>query len=407
MRAAKPKARIAILSRDVSRALSRIRSGSSYDPRYGSSQDYADPQARGADGRRHDAYQDSHSYQADRPYQEDGPAYQDPYRDNRSYDDVRVGDRQGQQYAADGVRHDGRVDDDYYQDDVPLEPDEDEMYDDAPRARRRGLATAVALISCAMLGTAGAYAYRSYSGNSGSMQPPPVITADSSTPTKIVPASAGECAIEQVDPGSARHRRQRTDRFEAGGAGRAQGVWNPGSPACGASGAGRAGQGGSSTAVRRRIERAQEGQDRGHSSRWQRPEQRQTRRRPGGCSGPDALGRAAARAAAAPAPKAAAAPPARSGGGPISLDRPASEPDPVPADAPPVRRQCRRRPGLRLSRRAPRVALSCNSHRRRVRAMLKPPSAPCRRNSPMSSVAGSRSFAVPISAAKGSSTGPW
>jgi hypothetical protein len=65
------------------------------------------------------------------------------------------------------------------------------MYDDAPRARRHGgLATALALIGCAMLGTAGAYAYRSYYGNPGTTQPPPVITADSSMPNKIVPATA-------------------------------------------------------------------------------------------------------------------------------------------------------------------------------------------------------------------------
>ena len=36
------------------------------------------------------------------------------------------------------------------------------MYDDPPPARRRGgLVTALALIGCAMLGTAGAYGYRS------------------------------------------------------------------------------------------------------------------------------------------------------------------------------------------------------------------------------------------------------
>ena len=35
----------------------------------------------------------------------------------------------------------------YYQDDTPLEPHEDEMYDDAPHARRHsGLVTALALI---------------------------------------------------------------------------------------------------------------------------------------------------------------------------------------------------------------------------------------------------------------------
>jgi hypothetical protein len=62
----------------------------------------------------------------------------------------------------------------------------DEDYDDPPRRGRSGsgLVTAVILIGCAMLGTAGAYGYRTY--NAGSTQAP-VITADSA-PTKIVPA---------------------------------------------------------------------------------------------------------------------------------------------------------------------------------------------------------------------------
>ena len=49
-----------------------------------------------------------------------------------------------------------------------------------------GLATALALIGCAMLGTAGAYAYRSYASPTGTAQTPPIITADKSTPTKIL-----------------------------------------------------------------------------------------------------------------------------------------------------------------------------------------------------------------------------
>ena len=56
----------------------------------------------------------------------------------------------------------------------------DEGYDDPPRrSRSSGLVTAVVLIGCAMLGTAGAYGYRTYSTGSGSTQAP-VIIADSS-----------------------------------------------------------------------------------------------------------------------------------------------------------------------------------------------------------------------------------
>jgi SPOR domain len=117
-------------------------------------------------------------------------------------------DDQGQHYADDrmhgSVEHHGPEpdqryqDEPYYQDDVPLAPHDDESYDDAPGKRPlSGLATALALIGCAMLGTAGAYAYRSYYAPLDAMQPPPVITADSSMPTKIVPTTA-------VDPQSSK-----------------------------------------------------------------------------------------------------------------------------------------------------------------------------------------------------------
>ena len=101
------------------------------------------------------------------------------------YPDNRVHDR----WHDDDPGHAGEAD--HYQlDDVPLEPHEDEMYDDAPRRRHHGgLVTALVLIGCAMLGTAGAYGFRSYYIHPNAAQPPPVITADSSTPTKIVPAT--------------------------------------------------------------------------------------------------------------------------------------------------------------------------------------------------------------------------
>jgi hypothetical protein len=83
---------------------------------------------------------------------------------------------------------------DHYDDgDAPFDPHADQTYDDPPRALRRGgLAMALAIIGCAMLGTAGAYAYRSFYGAPAATQPPPVITADNSTPTKIIPAPAGD-----------------------------------------------------------------------------------------------------------------------------------------------------------------------------------------------------------------------
>jgi hypothetical protein len=151
---------------------------------YGSSQDYGHPELARSfahDPRAHD------------------PRTQEPPEDD--YDDLpSVVHRQAPVYPDDrqhdAARHADAEQDDAeldYQDDGPLEPQDDEQYDDAPRARRHGgLATALALIGCAMLGTAGAYAYRSYTGNPGSTQPPPVITADSSTPIKIVPATAGD-----------------------------------------------------------------------------------------------------------------------------------------------------------------------------------------------------------------------
>jgi hypothetical protein len=113
------------------------------------------------------------------------PEYQDQdaddYLDRR--DDERVR-REGQPGGDEADTFDPS--------DVPLEPHEDEMYDDAPRKRRHGLATALALIGCAVLGTAAAYGYRSYYSHPGSTEAPPVISADNSVPTKIVRPAASD-----------------------------------------------------------------------------------------------------------------------------------------------------------------------------------------------------------------------
>ncbi|HEY1362662.1 MAG TPA: SPOR domain-containing protein [Xanthobacteraceae bacterium] len=121
----------------------------------------------------------------------------EPYAEDRSLDSDRYGEirRAPEDYDdryVDDRMHDPAPEDEhgseaYFHEDAALPPQEEEVYDDPPRARHRsGLATALALIGCAMIGTAGAYAYRSY--YPGSTQPPPVITADTSTPTKILPA---------------------------------------------------------------------------------------------------------------------------------------------------------------------------------------------------------------------------
>ena len=112
--------------------------------------------------------------------------HQDPqYDQGQQYDDGRTYDDQHYDDRMHGEA--------YYEDDVALEPHEDDMYDDPPRAHRRGgLATVLALVGCAVLGTAGAYTYRSYFSHPSSTLPPPVITADTSTPTKIIPATAGD-----------------------------------------------------------------------------------------------------------------------------------------------------------------------------------------------------------------------
>jgi len=78
----------------------------------------------------------------------------------------------------------------YFEDGAPLAAHDEELYDDPPHARRSGgLITAVTLIGCAMIGTAGAYGYRTYYVSPGTDRTPPTITAETA-PSKVV--SAGD-----------------------------------------------------------------------------------------------------------------------------------------------------------------------------------------------------------------------
>src|SRR5215470_11873509 len=120
-------------------------------------------------------------YRREPQYEDDG--YDDPRHDDPRHDDPRQDDRMyggRDQHAQPG----------YFDDGAPLDEDED-PYDDPPRSKRRGgLFTAVTLIGCAMIGTAGAYGYRTYYSAPGSNRVPPVISADTS-PTKVVSAAEG------------------------------------------------------------------------------------------------------------------------------------------------------------------------------------------------------------------------
>ena len=66
-------------------------------------------------------------------------------------------------------------------------PHDDEFYDDEPRGgRRKGLLTVVAVLGLAVIGTAGAFGYRSMFGGPGSSGPVPVIRANGE-PSKVAP----------------------------------------------------------------------------------------------------------------------------------------------------------------------------------------------------------------------------
>jgi len=161
----------------------------------------------------------------DRPFVA-GPQYPDQFRDDRNGDgyaaaaphdagrgpsdrydvDHHDGRGRGEGHYASGRYDDGRLagrhdpsrDDairldadsrhatgaSFYQEGSQVAARDSAMYDDPPRVRgRNGLITAVTLAACAVVGTAGAYGYRTYVG-SGTSRVPPVITAET-TPNKI------------------------------------------------------------------------------------------------------------------------------------------------------------------------------------------------------------------------------
>lgn len=105
------------------------------------------------------------------------------------------------QYGAAPAQY-GRADAPYYGDDGQLVADDPYAqhygYEERRPRRRGGLVTVIALVAFAVLGTAGAYAYRTMFSGAAS-GPPPLIKADT-TPAKIVPAqnSADNSANKQI-----------------------------------------------------------------------------------------------------------------------------------------------------------------------------------------------------------------
>jgi hypothetical protein len=119
-----------------------------------------------------------------------------PHADPGRYDDALYGQPDPGTYAA---QQQAYSDDPYaYQDGYSEEPEEDR------KPRRGGMITVAAVLALAVVGTGGAFAYRTYMGSPRSGEPP-IIRADAG-PTKIVPAPSGDGVAKAPDrmaPGGA------------------------------------------------------------------------------------------------------------------------------------------------------------------------------------------------------------
>jgi hypothetical protein len=111
--------------------------------------------------------------------------------DPARYDDALYGEPDPGTYEAQ-QRDAAYADDPYaYQDGYGEEAEEDQ------KPRRGGMVTVVAVLALAVVGTGGAFAYRTYMGSSRGGEPP-IIRADAS-PTKVVPAPSGDGVTKVPD----------------------------------------------------------------------------------------------------------------------------------------------------------------------------------------------------------------
>jgi hypothetical protein len=140
--------------------------------RYAAAQPPADPE-----------YHEAPPFAADTDHHEQA----DPAR----YDDALYGQPDPGTYDAQ-QRDPAYADDPYaYQDDYDEGPEQDQ------KPRRGGMMTVVAVLALAVVGTGGAFAYRTYMGSARSGEPP-IIRADAS-PTKVVPTPSGDGVAKVPD----------------------------------------------------------------------------------------------------------------------------------------------------------------------------------------------------------------
>jgi SPOR domain len=141
----------------------------------------------------HPATHPSHSFQPSHDAAFDHAAvpessYPDSPYDDGPHIDGDIDDRfHNPQHA--GAQQSGHESENYFFDGAAA-PADDRFYDDPPRARAtNGLVTAIVLVGCGILGTAGAYGYRTYYSGTRATDAP-IISAEKS-PNKMVPAPAG------------------------------------------------------------------------------------------------------------------------------------------------------------------------------------------------------------------------
>ena len=123
------------------------------------------------------------SHAAPEPDYQQEAQYSDDERlaDPSRYDDAPYGQLD---HDAQHARYDPAYSDDPY----AYEEDGEENFDHGLKKRRGGMVTVAVVLALAVLGTGGAFAYRTYLGSPRSGEPP-IIKADA-TPTKVIPPAA-------------------------------------------------------------------------------------------------------------------------------------------------------------------------------------------------------------------------